>query len=77
MSQLQKIYFAFSLYFHFNRIDLYTYKETTFLTFHLTVKIDLVEVVYYLKQVFHLLYDKIVWPIDDKPAEALLYFSII
>ena len=33
-------------------------KNTTFLVFHLTVKIDLVEEDYYLKQVFHLLYDK-------------------
>ena len=42
------------------------------LTFHLADKIDLVEVVYYLKQVFHLLYDK-----SDMLAEALLYFSLI
>ena len=40
--------------------------------FHVTVKIDLVEEVYYLKQVFHLLYDKSV-----TPAETLLYFPII
>ena len=32
----------------------------------------LVEVVYYLKQVFHLLYD-----ISVTPAEELLYFSLI
>ena len=37
-----------------------------------TVKIDLVVVVYYLKQVFHLLYDKSV-----TLAEALLFLSII
>ena len=47
-------------------------KKTTFLGFHLTVKIDLVEVVYYLKQEFTLLYDKSVMP-----AEALLYLSLI
>ena len=45
-------------------------KKTT--SFHLTVKIDLVEDVYYLKHVFHLLYD-----ISARPAEALLYFSLI
>ena len=39
--------------------------------FHLTAKIDLVEVDYYLKQVFNLLYDKCVTPV-----EALLYFSL-
>ena len=38
----------------------------------LTVKIDLVEVVCYLKHVFHLLYDKSVTLV-----EALLYFSLI
>ena len=38
--------------------------------FHLTVKIDLFEVVSYLKQVFNLQYDKSV-----TPTEALLYFS--
>ena len=32
--------------------------------FHLTVKIDLDEIVYYLKQVFHLLYDKSVTPAE-------------
>ena len=47
-------------------------KKTTFLTFHFTVKIDLVEIVYYLKQVFHLLHDESV-----TSAEALLYFSLI
>ena len=40
--------------------------------FHLTVKINLVEAVYYLKQVFHLLYDKSV-----TPAEELPYFHLI
>ena len=43
-------------------------KKTTYSKFHLAVKIDLVEVVYYLKQVFHLLYDK-----SATPAEALHY----
>ena len=38
----------------------------------LTVKIDLVEVVYNLKQIFHLLCDKSVTPV-----KALLYFSLI
>ena len=40
--------------------------------FNLTVKIDFVEIVYYLKQVFHLLYDKSVMP-----ADALLCFSLV
>ena len=39
--------------------------------FYLTVKINLVDV-YYLKQLFHLLSDKSVTPV-----EALLYFSLI
>ena len=39
---------------------------------NLTIKIDLVEVVNYLRQVYHLLYDKGVMS-----AEALLYFSFI
>ena len=47
-------------------------KKTTFLAFHLSVEIDLVEVVYYFKQLFYLLYDKSV-----TPAEALLYLPII
>ena len=38
----------------------------------LAVKFDLVDVVYYLKQVFHLLHDK-----SATPAEALLCFSLI
>ena len=45
-------------------------KKTT--CFKFTVEIDLVEVVYYFKQVFHLLYDKGV-----TPAEALLFFNIM
>ena len=32
--------------------------------FHLTVKIDLVEVVFYLEHVFHLPYDKSVTPAE-------------
>ena len=40
--------------------------------FNLTVKIDFVEIVYYLKQVFHLLYDK-----SFMPADALLCFSLV
>ena len=40
--------------------------------FHLAVKIDLVDIVYNLKKVFHLLYDNSVMP-----AEALPYFSLI
>ena len=39
---------------------------------HLTVKIHLVEVVCYFKQVFHLLYAKIATPV-----EALPYFSLV
>ena len=41
--------------------------------FHLAVKMNLVEVIYYLKQVFHLTYDKSVMPAE----EALLHFSTI
>ena len=66
MLQLLEIYFAFS------RIDSYMYKKTTFQKFHLTVKTDLVEVDCYLKQVFHLLYDKSV-----APAVAIIYFSFL
>ena len=40
--------------------------------FNIAVKVDLVEVFYCLKQIFHLLYDKSV-----APAEALLYFSLV
>ena len=69
MSQLHETYFVFNVYFAFNRIDCYMCKKTFF---HINVKIDLVEVAYYLKQVFHLLYDKSV-----TPAVALLYFSLI
>ena len=47
-------------------------QENNFFTFHLTVKIDLAEVVYYLKQVFHLPCDK-----NVTPEEALLYSSLI
>ena len=47
-------------------------KKTNFLTFDLTVKIDLVDVVHHLKHVFHLLYDKRV-----AQAEALIFFSLI
>ena len=47
-------------------------KKTTFVEFHLAVKIDLVKVVYYLKQVLDLLYTESV-----TPAEELLYFSLI
>ena len=43
-----------------------------FSKFHLTVKVVLDEVIYYLKQVFHLLYD-----LSVTPLEALLYFSLI
>ena len=47
-------------------------QENNFSKFQLTVKIDLVEEAYYLKQLFDLLYDKRV-----TPAEALPYFSLI
>ena len=46
-------------------------QEKNFFKCHLTVKIELVEEIYYLKQVFHLLYEK-----SATPAE-LLYFSLI
>ena len=46
-------------------------QENNFL-FHLTVNIDIVKVVYYLKQAFHLQYDKSVMP-----AETLPYLSLI
>ena len=42
-----------------------------FLKFLLAVKVELVEVAYYLKQVFHLLYDKSVWLV-----EVLLHFYL-
>ena len=47
-------------------------KKTTVLEFHLTMIIDSVEVVHYLKQVFQLLKDKSVTAV-----EALFYFPII
>ena len=40
--------------------------------FPYSVIIDLLEVAYYLKQVFHLLYDN-----GATPAEALPYISVI
>ena len=46
------------------------FKQITFWGLHFTVKMDLVEVAYYLEQAFHLLYDKGV-----TPAEVLPYFS--
>ena len=42
------------------------------LGFYLTVETDLVKEAYYLKHVFHLLYDYSVTPADE-----LLYFSLI
>ena len=48
----------FNLYFVFNHIDLCMCKKTKIKKFHLTVKVDLVEEVYYMKQVFHLLFFK-------------------
>ena len=47
-------------------------KKATSEQSHLTVQIDLVEVVYYLKHVFHFLYNKSV-----TTAEELHYFSLI
>ena len=44
-------------------------QENNFRKIHL---VDLVEVVYYLKQVFHLLYD-----VSVTPAEALLRLNMI
>ena len=49
--------------------------EATFFRYHLSIKIDIVVIIYYLKQVFCLLYDRSV-----TPAEALLiidYYIII
>ena len=54
MSQLLEIYFAFA----FIHIDRYMCKKTTLEKLHLIVKVDLVVVVYYLKLLFCLLYDK-------------------
>ena len=48
---LLETYFAFNLYFAL--IDICAGKQL--LIFHLAVKVDLVEVVYYLKQVIYLL----------------------
>ena len=47
-------------------------KKKMLTNFHLAVKIDLVEVVYYFKHVFHLLCNKSVAPEDE-----LLYCSLI
>ena len=47
-------------------------QESNFFKSHLTVKIDLVEVVYYFEQVLHLQYNKSVMP-----TAALHYFSLI
>ena len=47
-------------------------QESNFFKSHLAVKIDLAEVVFYLKQVFHLLYNKSV-----TPAVELHHFSLI
>ena len=66
VTQLLVIYFAFT----FNRIDYCMRKQIALKTFHFTVEIDVV--VYYLKQVFHLLCDK-----GITLAEALLYLSLI
>ena len=52
---------CFNLYFSFNRFFFFT-----------SLKIDLVEEVYNLKQVFHLIYD-----LSVAPVEALHYFSLI
>ena len=66
VSQLLEIYFAFA----FNRID--CVQENAISKFHLTVKIDFVEVVYYLKQLLHLLHNKSV-----TSADSLLSFPLI
>ena len=68
VTQLHQIYFAIAI----NCLDTYMCKKTTFIKFHITAKINLVEVHYYFKQVFRLLYDKSVMQV-----EALLYFSLI
>ena len=47
-------------------------RKQLFYKFHFTVEIYVVEVVYYYKQVFHLLYDTSVTPV-----EAILYLFII
>ena len=47
-------------------------ENKNFLKLHLTIKIDLVEVVYYLKQVFNLLHD-----MNDTPEEVLHYLSLM
>ena len=65
MSQLLEIYFAFELYFAL----IYTCARKQL--FIISLKC-LVEVDYYLKQVFNLLYDNSV-----TPAEELLYISSV
>ena len=50
-------------------------RKSIFLTFNLTVKIDLVEVVFYLKQVFHLLYDNSATKVEG--GITLLFLNII
>ena len=84
MPQLLETYSAFKFYFAFlscflaasvayqGVLDEHMCKKTTLNFFHLTVKIDLVEVDYYLKHVFHMLYYK-----NVTPAEALFHFSFI
>ena len=57
----------FNLYFAFNRIEQCARKQLLKITLKCQKRFD--EVVYYLKQVFQLLYD-----LSVTPVEALLYF---
>ena len=50
-------------------------QENNFFKFHLTVKIDLVEEVYYLKQVFHLLFLKFHLTVKVDLDEVVYYLK--
>ena len=50
-------------------------KKTTFFKFHLTVKIDVVEEDYYLKQVFHLLFLKFHLTVKVDVVEVVYYLK--
>ena len=69
MSQIHETCFDYGHYFAFNRIDLYMHMKKTI---HITVKLCLDEVDYYMKEVTHLLCDKSVTPV-----EAVHYFSLM
>ena len=53
------------------------FKKTFFFFFHLIVKIDLVEVVYYFKQVCHLLFLKFHLSIKIDLDEVVYYLKLV